>query len=284
VDVGQAAAFRAFLEHNFDAIREQAESTTRHGRLVRLESHPVGREVIVSFCYDTGDAQGMNMIAGATDHACRWILARCAARDFALFSGHGSEKRASGALLAGGKGKLVTAGARLPRELAVRYLHAEPVQLVDLWKRTVLGHIQAGALGYNGHYANGLAAIFIACGQDVANVANCAVGITDFSLTTDGDLYASVTLPSLSVATVGGGTALPTSRECLQLLDCVGDGKAGRLAEIVAAALLAGEISMGAAIASGEFVAAHEALGRNRPPPDSGRGDPGAAPGPPGTA
>jgi hydroxymethylglutaryl-CoA reductase (NADPH) len=96
-------------------------------------------------------------------------------------------------------------------------------------------------------------------------VSNYAVGITNFELTAEGDLYASVTLPSLTVATVGGGTGLPTARECLSMLGSWGSGKAGRLAEVVAAALLAGELSMAAAIASGEFVAAHEALGRNRP-------------------
>src|SRR5437867_3080938 len=125
--------------------------------------------------------------------------------------------------------------------------------------------MQAGVIGYNGQYANGLAAIFIACGQDVANVVNSAVGITDFEVTEAGDLYASVTLPSLTVATVGGGTGLATARECLEMLGCAGEGKGPKLAEIVAATLLAGELSMGAAIASGEYVDAHETYGRNRP-------------------
>jgi hydroxymethylglutaryl-CoA reductase (NADPH) len=107
--------------------------------------------------------------------------------------------------------------------------------------------------------------MFIACGQDVANVVNAATGITNFEMTADGDLYGSVTLPSLTVATVGGGTGLGTSRECLDMLGCAGSGHAAKFAEIVAAMLLAGEISMGAAIASGEFVDAHETYGRNRP-------------------
>jgi hydroxymethylglutaryl-CoA reductase (NADPH) len=134
-----------------------------------------------------------------------------------------------------------------------------------MWRRTVVGHLQANAMGYNGHYANGLTALFIACGQDVANVANSAVGITCFETTEDGDLWVSASLPSLSVATVGGGTGLGTSRECLEMLGCAGAGGAPKLAEIAAATILAGEISMGAAIASGEFVDAHEAYGRNRP-------------------
>jgi len=264
-DVAQTVDFAAFLERNLAEIRAAAESTTGHGKLLRLEPHPLGRDVIVSFCYSTGDAQGMNMIARATDEACRWIMEHSAANDYTIFSAQGSEKRASGALFAGGKGKKVTAGARLSEAITTSYLHATPAQFAELWRRTVRGHIQAAALGFNGHYANGLAAVFIACGQDVANIANCAVGITDFSVTDEGDLYASVTLPSLTVATVGGGTGLGTSPECLQILGCLGAGRARKFAEIVAATLLAGELSMGGALASGEFVDAHEALGRNRP-------------------
>jgi hydroxymethylglutaryl-CoA reductase (NADPH) len=159
------------------------------------------------------------------------------------------------------------AGASLPADLLRTHLHVEPKQLADLWHRTVLGSIHAGTTGYNGHFANGLTAMFIALGQDVANVVNAAMGLTSLEVLENGDFYASVTLPSLTVATVGGGTALATSRECLQMLDCVGTGRAAKLAEIVAAALLAGELSIGAAIASGEFVAAHEQYGRNRPDP-----------------
>jgi hydroxymethylglutaryl-CoA reductase (NADPH) len=264
-NVLDAFEFAQSVTDDFDAIREAAESTTRHGKLVRLECHPVGREVIVNFSYTTADAHGMNMIVKATEQACQRIMARSKARRFHLFSGFSSEKRASGSLLAGGKGKRVTAGALLPKATVKSYLHTTPAQLSDLWRHTVLGHLQANAIGYNGQYANGLAAIFIACGQDVANIANSAVGITNFEVTDDGDLYATVTLPSLTVATVGGGTALGTSRECLEMLGCAGAGGAAKFAEIVAATILAGELSMGSAIASDEFVQAHETFGRNRP-------------------
>jgi len=264
-DVAAAAAFARELPGRLDEIRAEAESTTRHGKLLRLEIRPLGREVMVHFCYSTGDAHGMNMIVKATDKACRWILEHSAARRHYIFSGLESEKRASGSLFAGGKGKKVVAGARLPARNVRAYLHTTPEGMADVWRRTVLGHLQGGALGYNGHYANGLAALFIACGQDVANVANSAVGITSFEVLDGGDLYASVTLPALTVATVGGGTGLGTGRECLEMLGCAGQGKAAKLAEIVAATLLAGELSMAGAIASGEFVDAHETYGRNRP-------------------
>jgi hydroxymethylglutaryl-CoA reductase (NADPH) len=264
-DVAAAYDFARQLADDFPALRAAAEATTRHGKLLRVECCPVGRDVIVHFCYFTADAHGMNMIVKATDAACRWAAGRYGVRGFALFSGLSSEKRASGALFAGGKGKKVVAGALIPAAVARSYLHVEPAALGALWRRTVLGHVAAHAVGYNGHLANGLTALFIACGQDVANVVNAATGITNFEPTDEGDLYASVTLPSLTVGTVGGGTGLGTGREGLAMIGCAGAGKALKFAEVVAATLLAGELSMGAAIASGEFVAAHEAYGRNRP-------------------
>ena len=265
-DVGAAADFKAEVAGNLGALRAAAEATTGHGKLLSVTCHPVGRSVITEFAYTTGDAHGMNMVVRATDAACRWLVEHTSATDYELFSGHSGEKRAAGALLAGGKGKQVIAGALLPARLTRTFLNVEPAALARTWRRTVLGHLQANTVGYNGHYANGLAALFIACGQDVANVANSAVGITDLELTAAGDLYASVTLPSLTVATVGGGTALATARECLAMLGCAGSGKARKLAEITAATLLAGELSFAAAIAAGEMVEAHESYGRNRPP------------------
>ena len=265
--VAEAHEFATWLNENFSSIKAEAESTTRHGKLLRLEPQPVGREVLVIFSYYTADAHGMNMIVKATERACQWILNHSDARDFLVFSGLSSEKRSSGNLFAGGKGKKVVAGARLTSALLRNYLHITPSQLVDLWHHTMLGHVQAHATGYNGHYANGLAALFIACGQDVANIVNSSVGITNFELVDQEDVYVSVTLPSLTIATVGGGTAVGTSRECLAMLGARGKGGAPKLAEITAATLLAGEISMAAAITSGEFVQAHDRYGRNRPEP-----------------
>jgi hydroxymethylglutaryl-CoA reductase (NADPH) len=261
--VEEAVAFAERVAQDVEAIRADAESTTRHGRLLGIACRPAGRNVIVEFRFHTGDAQGMNMIVKAADRACRGIRERWGARDFYLFSGLSSEKRASGALLAGGKGKTVTAGARIPAALLESHLHVSAGRLVDEWHRSVVGHLHAHSVGFNAHYANGLAALFVACGQDVANVANAAVGVTDYDLLDEGDVYVSVTLPSVTVATVGGGTGLGTSRECLGLLGCSGAGHARAFAEIVAATVLAGEISMAAAIASGEFAAAHERYGRN---------------------
>jgi hydroxymethylglutaryl-CoA reductase (NADPH) len=271
--VAAAQAFSEWVPDQLTAMQRAAASTTRHGKLTSLRCYQVGRQVILNLGFETGDAQGMNMIAKAADAVCRWVQERYSAASFLLFSGLCSEKRASGFLITRGKGKRVTAGALVPHEILKLYLHVTAEQLFRVWQSTVLGHLQAGAVGYNAHLANGLAAIFIATGQDVANVTNAACGITSFEMHPQG-LYVSVTLPALTVATVGGGTGLPTQREALEMMGCGGAGKAKKFAEIVAAAVLGGEISMGAAIASGEFVAAHEQYGRNRPSEPRPRNDP----------
>lgn len=263
-DVATAAAFPAWIEARFAEISEQVSGTSRHGQLARLQCYQTGRQVLVNLGFRTGDAQGMNMIVRATEAVCRWVAANYPIASYFLFSGLCSEKRASGFLMTRGKGKRVIAGALLPHSVLRLYLHTTADDLFRVWQSTVIGHLTAGAIGYNAHAANGLAAIFIATGQDVANVVNSACVVTSFEPHPDG-LYVSTTLPALSVATVGGGTGLPTQREALQMIDCFGTGKAVKLAEIVAAAVLGGEISMGAAIASQEFVGAHERYGRNRP-------------------
>jgi hydroxymethylglutaryl-CoA reductase (NADPH) len=263
-DVQSAAEFPAWIESQLPDLQAVVATTTRHGRLRNLKCYPTGRQVIVNFGFGIGDAQGMNMIVRATEALCLWIKEHYAIENYFLFSGMCGEKRASGFIMSRGKGKRVTAGALLTHQALRLYLHVTADQLFRVWQSTVQGNIQAGAIGYNGHASNGLAAIFIATGQDVANVVNSSCSLTTFEPHPDG-IYASVTLSALSVATVGGGTALPTPREALRIMDCVGSDKAAKLAEIVAAAILGGEVSMGAAIASQEFVGAHERYGRNRP-------------------
>jgi hydroxymethylglutaryl-CoA reductase (NADPH) len=133
--------------------------------------------------------------------------------------------------------------------------------MCDYWRMSFVGGVQSGSIGVSGHIANGLAALFLATGQDAACVSEAAVGITRFEVQ-DSDLYCAVTLPNLIVGTVGGGTRLPTAHECLAILGCVGEGKAGRLAEICAATVLAGELSIVGALCAGDFAEAHARLGR----------------------
>lgn len=264
-DVAAAHELSEFITAHLTQLKAEAESTTSHGKLLRVRTRLIGRDVIADFEYDTGDAHGMNMISKATDAACKWIASQFPANTCYILSGASSEKRPSGMLFAGGKGKHVTAGVRLTKRLCRQYLHATPDQIADMWRRTLVAQTVTGVLGYNGHVANGLTALFIATGQDVANVTNSAIAMNHIEVLEDGDLHASITLPSLTVATIGGGTGLGTSAECLDMLDCRGTGKVLKFTEIVAATILAGELSFGAALASDEFVNAHETLGRNRP-------------------
>ena len=126
---------------------------------------------------------------------------------------------------------------------------------------SALGGIQSGSIGIQGHFANGLASLYIACGQDAACVAESAVGVTRME-TRGGDLYASVTMPNVIVGTVGGGTGLPSQRACLELLGLAGAGKARAFAEVTAALCLAGELSIIGALAAGHFTHAHQSLAR----------------------
>ena len=146
----------------------------------------------------------------------------------------------------------------------VSELRVEPESLVYHGGVANVGTLLSGANNNGLHSANGITAMFIATGQDVANVSEGAAGIIYTELTPDKDLYVSITIPSLIVATHGGGTGLPTQRECLEILGCVGHGKVNKLAEIVAGVVLAGEISLAAAISSLEWVSSHEKYGRNR--------------------
>jgi hydroxymethylglutaryl-CoA reductase (NADPH) len=264
-DLAEAAVFARAIPDLLPELRTAAEATTRHGKLLRVEPRVVGRDVMLTFSYSTGDAGGMNMLARATDAACALLAERFSPASWLLLSGGEGEKRAASDLLGGGKGKSVVAAARLPAAVVRAVLGVEPEGLTALWRRTVVAHFESGTIGHNGHYANGLAAIFIACGQDVANIVNASVGVSTLELERDGGLYASVHLPSLTVATVGGGTGIGTAPECLAVLGCRGDGTALKLAEIVAATLLAGELSFSAALTGGEHARAHEQYGRNRP-------------------
>jgi hydroxymethylglutaryl-CoA reductase (NADPH) len=157
----------------------------------------------------------------------------------------------------------------IDRKIIRRFLRTEPEEMFRYWQISVLGGVQSGSIGVQGHFANSLAALFIACGQDAACVAEASVGITRMDITPDGGLYVAVSLPNLIVGTVGGGTRLPTQRECLEMMDCYGNGKARKLAEICAATVLAGEISIIGAMAAGDFGHAHATYGRQKPAADS---------------
>jgi hydroxymethylglutaryl-CoA reductase (NADPH) len=262
----EARDFGEWLIQRFDDVKQAAEATTRSGRLVEIEQYAIGNLLYLRFNYTTGDAAGQNMTGKATHAACEWIHATHPARPKYMLSGSiDTDKKHSAINTLRTRGRRVVAEAVIKNDVLQRLMRVDTRTLFKARQVSNAGALLAGT-AYNGpHAANGITAMFIATGQDVANVAESHAGITYAQLLDNGDYYWSVTLTSLIVATYGGGTGLPTQRECLELLDCYGNGKADKLAEIVAAVVLAGDISLGSAVLAGDWVTSHEKLGRNRP-------------------
>ncbi len=261
----EARAFGEWVTENFDAIKREAETSTRTGRLHDIEQFSASRYIFLRFNYTTGDAAGQNMAGRATWQACNWIRAQYqGVRHFCLESNLATDKKSSQINILRTRGKRVTAEATIPPELVRGVMHTTPGQMFQSRQVSNLGGLMAGVNNNGNHSANGIAALFVATGQDIANVAESSAALVHTELLPDGAYYYSITIPALIVATYGGGTGLPTQRECLDLLGCYGAGKVRKLAEIVAATVLCGEISLGSAVVADEWVAAHERFGRNR--------------------
>jgi hydroxymethylglutaryl-CoA reductase (NADPH) len=257
--------FVDWVEENLPSIREQAEATSSVAKLKYIDPYVANKFVYLRFNFTTGDAAGQNMVGRATFAACNWILGHYAGiTHFYLESNFATDKKASHINALRTRGKRVTAEATILRDVLLNHMRVEPQQLQYHYGVANVGAFMSGANNNGAQSANGITAMFIATGQDVANVAESSAGILYSELTPSGDLYLSLTIPSLIVATYGGGTGLATQRECLEILRCYGRGKVNRLAEIVAGVALAGEISLGAAISSSDWVSAHEKHGRNR--------------------
>jgi hydroxymethylglutaryl-CoA reductase (NADPH) len=263
-DAERAARAADIAAKSFEDLRRIVGGTTRHGRLVALRPEVVGKRLVVSLVFTTGDALGINMAAAAAELCSKELADRTGAEKRYLH-GQDVEKRANARGLAEGRGRRVVADATVPRDELVRGTRATPEDLVAIQRTYAVGFAGLGTQNWLVQAANGLAAVMIACGQDAAYVTESATGMLDFEVTPKGDLYASVHLPCLLVGTVGGGTGQGTAAECLKLLGCSGEGKANAFAEILAATVLAGDLSLMAAFAAHEFVASHEKLGRNRP-------------------
>lgn len=260
----EVGLFLAWALSHLDEFRREAEATTRHGKLIDMRIAVEGSHVYLSFEFTTGDACGQNMVTIATEAICAYINAHTPIRPqyFFLEANFSGDKKASAQSFLSVRGRKVTAEVSLPEDLVKRRLHTTPGRMVDCWRMSAIGGVLSGTLGVHGHYANGLTALYLACGQDVACVAESAVGVTRFEITSQGELYAAVTLPNLTVGTVGGGTGLPSQQACLDILGLAGPGKAAALAELCASLCLAGELSIVGALAAGEFARAHEFLAR----------------------
>jgi hydroxymethylglutaryl-CoA reductase (NADPH) len=264
-DARDARDFADWIPGNLERIRGPAEATSRVARLLGIECYLSNRFAFLRFNYSTGDAAGQNMVTRATLAACGWIVENYAGIErFFLEANVATDKKASHINTLQTRGKRVTAEAVISREVLQRRLRVDPETLAYHGRIANVGAMISGATNNGLHSANGITALFIATGQDVANVAESSTGLIYAEIMGAGDLYLSITIPSLIVATHGGGTGLPTQNECLRLLGCAGPGTVRKFAEIVAATVLAGELSLAAAISSLEWVSSHEAYGRNR--------------------
>ncbi len=261
----EARDFREWVFKHMDEIRDVAEGTSSVAKLEYIDIYLASRFAYLRFNYQTGDAAGQNMVGRATFAACSWILEQPnSVRRFYLESNLATDKKASQINLMRTRGKRVIAETIIPRDVLIENMRVEPESLTYHFNVANVGSILSGANNNGLHSPNGITAMFIATGQDVANVSEGSAGILHTELTPEKDLYISITIPSLIVATYGGGTGLPTQRECLELLGCWGKGKVKKLAEIVGGVVLAGEISLASAISSLDWVSSHEQYGRNR--------------------
>ena len=263
-DAREARAFGNWVQDNLDKIQMAAESTTSIGKLIKIQHWYVANMVYLRFNFTTGDAAGQNMVGKATFVACEWIKKAYPNVRYLLSGNMDTDKKHSHLNMLHSRGKRVIAELVIKRDVLASIMKVDTYHLAKATSLANTGAMMAGA-AYNGpHSANGIASLFIATGQDEANVVESHAGILLAELLDNGDLYMSVTLPSLIVATYGGGTGLPTQRECLEMLDCYGTGKANKFAEIVAATVLAGDISLGCAVIAGDWVSSHDQMGRNR--------------------
>jgi len=266
--VAEAAETVEWVGENFETLREAAEATTSHGELLGVEPYVVGDSVYLRFAYDTKDAMGMNMATIATGEACDVIEAETDASLVALSGNLCSDKKPAAVNAVEGRGRSVSADVEIPRETVEKRLHTSPEAIVEInTRKNLVGSAKAGSLGFNAHVANAVAAMFLATGQDEAQVVEGANAITTAETTADGGLYVSVSLASLEVGTVGGGTKLPTQAAGLEILGLRGGGNpagsnADALAEAIAVGALAGELSLLAALGSRHLSSAHADLGR----------------------
>jgi len=265
----EACRFVIWAVENFESFQKTAASTTAHGKLIDLGCTVEGNHVYANFEYTTGDASGQNMVTLATQAICDQIIATSPVKlvKHYIESNLSGDKKASARAFTSARGKKVTAEVNLSEELVKKHLQTTPSEMVDYWRVSAIGGVLSGTLGIQGHFANGLTALYLATGQDAACVAESATGVTRFEITEDGSLYAAVTLPGIMVGTVGGGTGLPTQQACLKLMGLAGSGNSRALAEVCAGLLLAGELSIIAALSAGHFSRAHRKLARTRKQP-----------------
>ena len=260
-NLNKSADFMSWIDKNFKVIKSVAESTTNHGKLLRIDQYPIQNYVILDFILDTGNAAGQNMVTLAAKTSCDYIKEKTGA-EFFLESGFNSDKKASARNMIMGRGHSVIAETTISNSVIRSILD---VDISNLKKYQEIGPTTtrlAGTEGCHLHISNALTAIYLATGQDTACVAENSIGHYQIE-PQENDVKFRLTLPSMTIGTVGGGTRLSPQQQNLKLLGCdTGDTAARKLAEIICASALALEISLFSALASHTFTRAHMKYGR----------------------
>ncbi len=252
---------------HYEELRVAAESTTSHGKLLDIVTYIAGTSVFVRLEFDTKDAMGMNMVTIGSAKVADIIAEKTGARLIALSGNMCTDKKPAAINAIMGRGRSTVAGVALSHEQIAQILKTDAKTLAEVnYRKNFVGSARAGSMGFNAHAANVVAAMFIACGQDAAHAIDGATCMTTVDMTETG-VYVAVTLPSLPVGTVGGGTGVDTQAECLNILGVAGSGdppgaNAKKLAEIIASGVLAGELSLLGALAAQHLARAHQQLGR----------------------
>jgi len=265
-DAAKAREFGRWIDENFAAIKREAEATTRFGKLAAIQQFSFGPLRHLRFNYTTGDAAGQNMVGKATLAACEWIKKNYPGGAKYVLSGNmDTDKKHSRINMLLTRGRRVVAEAVIKNDVLKGLMGVSAKELFAGRQISTTGAFLAGSATNGSHAPNGLAAMFIATGQDAADISESQAAVTYSQLLENGDYYWSVTLTSLITGTLGGGTGLATQRECLEMLGCYGQGNANKFAEICAGVALAGETSLAGAVLHGDWVSSHDRLGRHHP-------------------
>ena len=251
-DIDDMLKLAAWVKSNFNDIKKIAEKTTAYGKLLEIEPKCTGEGLALVFKYTTKDAMGANMVNIATEEACEYIKKNSFAKKYYLRTNFSTDKKISAYNLINGYGREVFAEAIISNE-ALKIFNTDVSAIDRYYNSTLAVSAYAYTIGNNAHVANLIAAIFIACGQDVAHVINSGVALATCRLIEKDKLYLTISLPNLLVGTVGGGTSIETQKECLDLLDCHGRDKSDKFCEIVAASALAGELGIAISLSTGIF-------------------------------
>ena len=260
-DLKKSIEFQSWITEHNEEIIKAAQSTTKYGKVLRIDQHAIQNYVLLDFILDTGNAAGQNMVTLATNVACEYIRQETGHKFF-LDSNLASDKKASSRNMILGRGHGVIAETHISKSVMSRVLNVDPDFVIENWTYFPIVSAMAGTLGNAIHASNALTAIYLATGQDTACVAENSVGHFTVEKVDDGITW-RLTLPSMTVGTVGGGTRLNQQQQNLKLLGCdSGEHSSRKLAEIIAAAALGLEISLGSAIMSHTWTSAHMKYGR----------------------